>query len=120
MKTYLGVNNISIGKISPHNGMYYLYVGKYWNLKRFYTLLYHNSTIFLDRKKELFDHYFNELPEKRCGRSSQFKGVFFNKHDKNWTAIFRGKRIGSSREETNAYNIFKEYEEKWLINGLMI
>ena len=120
MKNYLLKNEISIGKINPHNGMYYLYIGKYWNLKKFYTLLYHESTIFLNRKKELFNYYFETLPEKRCRGSSQFKGVYYNNHDKNWTAIFKGKRVGSSHNEETTYNLFKEYEHKWLFDRLII
>lgn len=114
----LNDNGISPSNLSLHNGMYYLRIGKYWNIKKFYTFLYTNSTIYLNRKRELFDTYFNNIPEKRKIGSSKYKGVFYNKYDNNWTVIFKKQRIGSSKDEDTAYKIYKEHESKWLIKDI--
>jgi LAGLIDADG-like domain len=120
IKNILMKNSIDSGKIYKHNGMSYLRVGKYWNIKKFYTFLYHDSKIFLSRKNNIFNNYFNVLPEKRKTGTSKYKGVYYNKYDKNWTVRFRSKRIGSSKDENTAHEIFKNYENKWIFDGMVL
>lgn len=90
------------------------------NIKKFYKLLYDDSTVSLDRKLKKFEDFYNTYNEIRKSKSGK-QGVYLDKRSNKWIAtIYLNNeriRLGSFKCVEDAIEIREKYEiEKCRLN----
>ncbi|WP_297419399.1 LAGLIDADG family homing endonuclease [Clostridium sp.] len=109
----LNFNNIKKRCMFKISKIYRLSISNLKDNYYFYHYIYNNSTVYLKRKKDKYDTYYEiMLKNKDKTLTSKHKGIFYDKARNKWGASVNGKRLGrfSSEEEalTKRNNYIKE------------
>lgn len=71
--------------INKKGNAFQLFVHGVDKIKEIYEFMYDESNVYLDRKKEIFDNFFEYFKKFRKGCSNR-RGVYFDKKTKKWIA----------------------------------
>ncbi len=81
-------NNIYLYK-----NIYRINIQGYKPIKKFYEFIYTDADFWLNRKREIFNEYFEYKEPKVLKRNTE-KGIWFNKSKGTWTLMSKNKRLG--------------------------
>lgn len=102
-----GINKKSMFKISD---IYRLSISNLRDNYYFYSYIYQNSTICLNRKKKKYDEYYNiMLKNKDKTLTSGYKGINYDRTRGKWTSNVGKKRIGRFLSEEEALDSRNNY-----------
>lgn len=109
LQKYLKSHKI-LSKIKQHQNSlnYYLIITRYDNLHKLYKLLYEESTIYLTRKKKIFDEFYQYSMEKMEKMYSPVWGISYSKDKNRWYSRIHGKFSGYMKTESEVYEYLKD------------
>jgi DNA-binding transcriptional regulator WhiA len=101
-----------LSKIKQHqkSSNYYINITRYDNINKLYTFLYNNATIYLTRKKEIFDEFFNYTVTKMNKLHSPIWGISYATDKNRWYSKIHGKFSGYMKAEDDVY---KYLQKNW-------